>query len=70
MLILLKFIKVHFFISRLKVDEREKLYAMILMSKNRSITRKDAMYQARFIAKRPDLERELEKVLVYGPDSF
>lgn len=58
------------FVSHSSGDQCAKLYAALLMSKDRTLSRKDALWQARFESNRDDLVSALSDVFDYGPDDL
>lgn len=58
---------ISFFVRHLSAERCVKLYAALLMSKDRQLSRQAALDKA-FFSQTSDLRRELHKVIEYGPD--
>lgn len=57
---------IRFFVRHLSAERCVKLYAALLMSEDRQLSRQAALDKA-FLSQTNDLRRELYKLIEYGP---
>lgn len=58
---------IRFFVSRLSAERCVKLYAALLISDDRQLTRTEALDKA-FFSETCDLRRMLRRLIEYGPN--